>query len=473
LVYPGREGASGFVGGISNHQTKRKTYDDSMFDLSKIDQSKCQGFSIENFENEKMYENFPFQLLCSPIYNLKFVFENSKLHANSCFKNNYLCPLGQDANKECSDLKYDTDLNKIIMRMPEVKKHTNYEFMNHRQAVETIRHYAHLNQESHLHELNNRRTIISLRNKISLYQRFTVLLSNNDIPRVHVLLNTCLKRNCGISGIIEKLKAAIEGHYKSKKWDQDEFDIGILVMNIAGPSLLKCFSNRNQLPSSAMMYKVCRQNVELEYVLNNCRYFEKPISCNIKYFFENQEGFFSLKMDEIAITPCASYHRKSNQIIGFCANDSPRLDTMEFNHWDDFLEIKNAFANGEIHLAKEALFFSIGKISHRDSVPKPLCILPICSHKNTNQQLQIMKIIIKAFEKLSPHGVLVNVASDGDTSRSSLFLSERVDNKENFACVHRFKYVVARAALILGLFVFLVVFYSVSKQYVFFYERFV
>ena len=80
---------------------------------------------------------------------------------------------------------------------------------------------------------------------------------------------------------------------------------------------------------------------------------------------------------------------------------------MEFNHWDDFLEIKNAYANSEIHLAKEALFFSIGKISHRDSVPKPLCILPICSHKNTNQQLQIMKIIIKGFERLTPRGVLV------------------------------------------------------------------
>ena len=43
--------------------------------------------------------------------------------------------------------------------MPEVKKHTNYEFMNHRQAVETIRHYVNLNQKAHLLELNNSRTI--------------------------------------------------------------------------------------------------------------------------------------------------------------------------------------------------------------------------------------------------------------------------------------------------------------------------
>ena len=95
MVYPGKEGANEFVGGISNHQTKRKTYDDSMFDLSKLDQSKCQGFTIVNFENEKMFENFPFQLLCSPIYNLKFVFENSKLHANHVLRITIYVHLGK------------------------------------------------------------------------------------------------------------------------------------------------------------------------------------------------------------------------------------------------------------------------------------------------------------------------------------------------------------------------------------------
>ena len=38
-----------------------------------------------------------------------------------------------------------------------------------------------------------------------------------------------------------------------------------------------------------------------------------------------------------------------------------------------------------------------------------------------------MKVIAKTFKKFTPKGVLVNVASDGDTSRCSLFLSERID----------------------------------------------
>ena len=66
-------------------------------------------------------------------------------------------------------------------------------------------------------------------------------------------------------------------------------------------------------------------------------------------------------MDELAINPSAKYHRKSNEVLGFCANHSTCLDSLKFSHWSDFLEIKKAFSNKIIHLAKEALFFTIGK----------------------------------------------------------------------------------------------------------------
>ena len=62
-------------------------------------------------------------------------------------------------------------------------------------------------------------------------------------------------------------------------------------------------------------------------------------------------------MDEFAINPCATYYRKTNEVVGFCSNHSTILETMKFCHWEDFIEIKNAFAQNVIHLAKEALFF--------------------------------------------------------------------------------------------------------------------
>ena len=58
-------------------------------------------------------------------------------------------------------------------------------------------------------------------------------------------------------------------------------------------------------------------------------------------------------MDEFAINPCARYHRHSNEVVGFCSNHSTSLETLKFTHWDDFIEIKNAYAQNVIHLAKE------------------------------------------------------------------------------------------------------------------------
>jgi hypothetical protein len=241
---------------LNNHINphKRKTYDDSVFDLSKIDQSKCGGYAIEKFDDMKFYSNFPFQIFSESNMRLNFVLESNKLHSISCSKNNYLCPLGESSNKECANLKHDSTLQGIIERMSNVKKHTNYQYMNFSQLVDTINHYVKLVNKSKLENLNNNRTILALRNKITLFKRFVLLISMNDIPRLSFLIKICLSRNCSINVIIEKMKAAIDGTYAPKQWDESDKDLGILVMNIGGPALLSAFKGR--LPSTSYMYKV-------------------------------------------------------------------------------------------------------------------------------------------------------------------------------------------------------------------------
>ena len=73
---------------------KRKTYDDSEFNLSKIDQSMCGGYLIDNFDDMKFYTNFPFQIFSDSSMRLNFVIESNRLHSISCSKNNYSFPLG-------------------------------------------------------------------------------------------------------------------------------------------------------------------------------------------------------------------------------------------------------------------------------------------------------------------------------------------------------------------------------------------
>jgi hypothetical protein len=139
---------------------KRKTYDDSEFDLSKIDQSMCGGYLIDNFDDMKFYTNFPFQIFSDSSMRLNFVIESNRLHSISCSKNNYLCALGASSNKECANLKHDTTLQSIIERMSNIKKHTKYQFINFSQLVDTINYYVKLVNKSKLENLNNNRTIL-------------------------------------------------------------------------------------------------------------------------------------------------------------------------------------------------------------------------------------------------------------------------------------------------------------------------
>ena len=60
-------------------------------------------------------------------------------------------------------------------------------------------------------------------------------------------------------------------------------------------------------------------------------------------------------------------------------------------------------------------------------MPKPIVLLPICSHTNSSQQLQIIKTIQDCFESENPNSILLNVATDGDVCRRSLLKTARMD----------------------------------------------
>lgn len=65
-----------------------------------------------------------------------------------------------------------------------------------------------------LETLNLKKSNMTLHNQLSDYKRFSLLIAQNDIPRIHQLVKSCIKSNYGINGIIEKIKLAISGSYR-------------------------------------------------------------------------------------------------------------------------------------------------------------------------------------------------------------------------------------------------------------------
>jgi hypothetical protein len=63
-------------------------------------------------------------------------------------------------------------------------------------------------------------------------------------------------------------------------------------------------------------------------------------------------------------------------------------------------------------------------------VPKPIVILPICSHKNSFQQLSIIKTIVQKFSITCSDANLVNVATDGDPCRKKFLRANRIEIRD-------------------------------------------
>lgn len=108
------------------------------------------------------------------------------------------------------------------------------------------------------------------------------------------------------------------GTYRVKGYDKKDFDLGILVLRIGGPRLLYTFNHLNYLPSSSSIYKACKNNLKLVISLDTPLH--RAISSNISQFFQQTSGFYSIKMDEIALSPKVRYHPETNEFVGICVS---------------------------------------------------------------------------------------------------------------------------------------------------------
>ena len=130
-------------------------------------------------------------------------------------------------------------------------------------------------------------------------------------------------------------------------------NLAILTLRIGGPRLLHAFSVTNYLPESSVVYKALRQSIKINTSLNPS--IQSVIDDNISQFFKNRSGFFSIKMDEIALKPEIRYCNEDNEFKGSCHNHKNLIDNYAFNTWFDLTQLKDALQSGDIHVANECL----------------------------------------------------------------------------------------------------------------------
>ena len=391
--------------------------------------SKCSGYKPFT---ENPYNSFPFQLFVyEPQLLEKIVFENGVFHHQTCLENNYqLSDNGElNINSNCNKIQYNSNFKSILERAKVIQKHTNYRFLSYEQLNQVLEQKNQKINDIILKQLNLMKANLILNNKNSDFKRFVQLISTEDFPRLSRLLKASINHGDSVHSIIDKLKKSINHLYKSKKFTEKEIDLGILTLRIGGSRLLYAFNQANLLPSSSYIYKALQSSCRIEFDYNKS--YDEIIKANISKFFSNQKSFYSIKLDEIAISPRVRWCPETNQIIGTCYNHKHEVENYEFLNWLNLEEIKSKLEQDKIHIAKECLVISITNLTSNDHTPKPIICIPICSHENGHLVSDIIRCIITEFKRLNPNSVIVNLATDGDLNRRKMLNKYREANQEN------------------------------------------
>ena len=76
-----------------------------------------------------------------------------------------------------------------------------------------------------------------LNSVLKMYQRFMILISENNVLRLKELVGVALRNNHSISYIVDKVMLAINKVYRARPSEEDR-DLAFIVLKIGGPSLL-------------------------------------------------------------------------------------------------------------------------------------------------------------------------------------------------------------------------------------------
>ena len=91
---------------------------------------------------------------------------DGKFHDRKCAENYYKCVEKSKINIECSNLKYNSDLNRIVNQVDYPNKYFNYQYLNYPGFCDRLHLYTKRIDEYRLQNLKKDFLIISFKNKL-------------------------------------------------------------------------------------------------------------------------------------------------------------------------------------------------------------------------------------------------------------------------------------------------------------------
>lgn len=326
----------------------------------------------------------------------------------------------------CAALEEDDVLNRIISRAGEEDLHLspiNNQYLTATQAQRRYAAYLARQGTLRLALLASNRRLATVNSQLELSKRIFVLLSQNQIPRLHQLLAHQLKRGATPAQIAKQIELAIKGGYvASGNKTEDELDqvcdcISCVQPNhkarlvrVLCPRLLTMLNKTMGFASKSSVRKdhtdpkqhfvTCAKGIDAATIQHNMK-------VQVLDQDPGEKCTWTVLIDGVA---CEKNFRPSlndGMLRGLCSCASGDYLDRAPKTLRDVELVQKAIDDGDVHLVGEILVVALSPNRHDDHVPRLVAAVGVCGREGTAFNKNLVKTVIKAYRS-NPKGEQAN-----------------------------------------------------------------
>ncbi|KAK6971541.1 hypothetical protein R3P38DRAFT_3413219 [Favolaschia claudopus] len=320
-------------------------------------------------------------------------------------------------------IRFRARLGDLAAIARDAKPGTNLKYLGHDQLRQQLLERNEELNKVKLQTLTLGRRLASFARKLDDFDRLLVAIAENDVPRIHTIIETARRNGASVRTIVNIITEAAAGLRHTKGFTAFEKDLGILIYRLGGRSLLYAMNHALNLPSlrticnSAKFVKITptigpisayeiRHNIEHVMLIPRSE-------ADVPYMGRRGVTFM---MDECAIEEQACYFPHVNQVGGLCQKHSRNI-SLDLRTHDSALHLVDALHEGTLHFGKEMAFVA-ARCSGESTIYPVLCA-PTCKQETWEDMAELFRLIIKVWDEKGKVviGDIWNFATDGDHLR--------------------------------------------------------
>ncbi|KAG1761169.1 hypothetical protein EDD22DRAFT_954319 [Suillus occidentalis] len=298
--------------------------------------------------------------------------------------------------------------------------HTNYQYLGLVHMRDTVKKHANQLNQLKLQTCNDSRRYMNALTQLDDYNRLLMAISENDIPRIHQVINIALRNGPSIREVVNKLEDALEGVYRPRGYGAGDFDIATLVFRLGGHQLLFALNQKLNIPS---LRTLCANSTFTSLMPTIGPIRNKQYDQNIQTIVLDTRldslplRGVSFMIDEIALEEMAVHFRKFNKVGGLCWKHSHFVDPV-LRTRDSAVSIAQKLHEGHVHLGKELTVIGVSCFGEDEIYP--ILAAPTCKMEDA---LDMERILAQTVERWNSSGAVTSVgpawsfATDGDATR--------------------------------------------------------